>query len=287
MNSHFFAASRNDRVMKDTGNLRKYKRRGIIGKRPADANHLLQDFKMMFSRPNFSEFRELLSLNGNTLKRIDSADLAKAIKGKKLSEDEQALLEIAVSTINSERKHVVVYLAEKDAVIPQVERLFRNELIAAGMIIENTKVSYGGVITGLAFAAQLHTEGVTLKRGKGTYTVIVDTYDHLAAAYDYIVTETGEVIHDSIPGTVNITAHEILGHARTFFLKSCNQHEVGILTENLVLRLIDFDDSLKVRKVQRNGTDHGRKDDGGRSKIEGYASRLPGCISRVLGLSKL
>lgn len=277
MESRFFAASLNDRLRKDTGNLRKYKHSGIIGKRPTDANHVLKDFKMMFSRPNFSEFRELLLLNGNTLKRIDSTDLAKAIMGKKLSEDEQALLEITVRTINSKRKHVVVYLKEREAITSQVERLFSAELIAHGMNIANTKESYDSIIPGLVFAATLRSEGVTRKKGKGTYTVIVDTYDHLAAADDYIVTKTGEKIHDSIPGSVNITAHEVLGHARTLFLESCNQHEVGILTENLVLRLIDFDDSLKVRPVQRDGTDHGKTSEGGRRKIEGYATRLPGC----------
>ncbi|WP_367865791.1 hypothetical protein [Pedobacter sp. WC2423] len=88
-----------------------------------DAVKALSDLKAIFAEKKFSEFSKLLmrtgkNQNGKSIKKIDNNELEAALDGADLNQDERALIDIVVNTINSSDKHLVEY-TQKDKVISQ------------------------------------------------------------------------------------------------------------------------------------------------------------------------
>lgn len=75
---------------------------------------MVEDIRAMFPDDKFSNFRNLIVQNGknqdgNKLAKISPEVLATAFDGIKLTDDENALKEIVVNTINSKDVHMVEY----------------------------------------------------------------------------------------------------------------------------------------------------------------------------------
>jgi len=250
--------------------------KGIVGLTKSDVKYALDDFREMFSQPNFKEFRKLLKRDKNSIKRIDSTELAKAMKGKNLTRDEQALLDLAVATINADDEYMVEYVKDTNGISPQAEVIFKEEINRVGDIVAiKNYYKYCNCVPGRAFGETLSGKGITTQTPTGTYTLIINSNHIKVLGRDYIVTETGKTTIDELRKTVHITAHEILGHARSLSLNCKNQHEAGVLTENLVLRLLPLKVSRLHHHIQRMGWNHGRYIDGGECVIDEYDSKLP------------
>lgn len=266
-------------VANDSAGFKPGNGRGIVGKRLKDAKKALRDFKFIFSNDNFSEFRKLLTLNKKAFKLIDSTALAEAIKGKKLSEDERILLEIAVGTINSNYEHKVEYVKGNKGVSREAQILFRKSLNVGGMDLENTIQTYPcHCIPGDAFGRTLRGAGVTIQTTTGTYSVIVDSNEPALNVLDYYYAEGDSMVYNPIPGTITITGHELLGHGRSLDFNYPNQHEAGVLTENLILRVLVMKLDNKIIHVQRTGWQHGDSSRGGRCVIDSFDTKKPGFI---------
>jgi hypothetical protein len=254
--------------------------KGIVGLSMSDAEKVLSDLKEIFSySANFSEFKKLLQLDSNAIKKIDSTQLAEALEGKHLNRDEQALIDLTVATINAEYEYKVEYVKGTAPISAEAEKIFEKSLNERGANIDSMKKKYPKhYISGLDLGETLNGRGMTVKTSTGTYTLIVDSNHVKLIGKDYIITETGKKILDPIATTVHITAHEILGHARSLSLNYPDQQEAGVLTENLVLRILPLTNKGKLIHIQRTGLDHGGKADGGRHKIKDYDIKLPAFI---------
>ena len=86
--------------------------REIRGQTKKDTKQVIEDIKAIFAAEEFSNFRNLIvqsgkRQNGKSLAKIDENALKTAFDGINLSEDQQALVEIVVNTINSNDIHKI------------------------------------------------------------------------------------------------------------------------------------------------------------------------------------
>ena len=91
----------------------------IIGVHKSDAENMVDDFHEIFQDDIFADFRTLIvqsgkKQNGKSLAKISPEALAGAFDGVSLNEDQQALVEMTVNTINSDSKHFIEYLSPND-----------------------------------------------------------------------------------------------------------------------------------------------------------------------------
>ncbi len=91
----------------------------IIGVQKSDAENMVDDFHEIFQDDIFADFRTLIvqsgkKQNGKSLAKISPEALAGAFDGVSLNEDQQALVEMTVNTINSDSKHFIEYLSPND-----------------------------------------------------------------------------------------------------------------------------------------------------------------------------
>ena len=136
-----------------------------------------------------------------------------------LTEDQQALVDVVVNTINSEDKHIVEYSNGKGNVS-------NNALSAMYDGFKNLPMSVILSANGgfpVAFVKNMGGGGLTAQNQKGSYTVIVDE----PSLHEY--------------GRPLTTGHEIFGHGRSLALgriSNDQQHIDAIQMENLIRRVM-------------------------------------------------
>ena len=87
----------------------------IEGVTKKDAAMAVEDFRAMFPGDEFTNFRNLIvqsgkKQNGKSFAPISAEALSTVFRGISLNEDQQALVDLVVNTINSNDVHKVEYL---------------------------------------------------------------------------------------------------------------------------------------------------------------------------------
>lgn len=193
-----------------------------------DAAMAVEDFRAMFPGDEFANFRNLIvqsgdKRNGKSLATISVNKLYEAFNGITLNEDQQALVEMVVNTINSEDKHKVEYLESSGNLSSPAERVFA-PLFDHPDLPTSTILSANGGFP-VVFIENRGGGGLTTSIKNGTYSLVFkDPSFHLN-------------------GRAVTTGHEIIGHGRSLSLGrgAENQHIDAIQTENLILRVMGID----------------------------------------------
>lgn len=190
----------------------------------------------MFPGEEFDDFRELIvrsgkKQNGKSLAKISNDALDKAFDGITLSDGQQALVDIAVNTINSDNIHKIEYYTYQKGVSYITENVFTAKFEEIGIRPSNPTDL-------LSVIEAFGGEGSTTTVPNGTLTIIRNGGDNLFLT--------------NRPATV---AHELFGHGHYLMLglaDANSQHKLPIQVENLVLRNMGIDN-------YRDGTRHGPK----------------------------
>lgn len=154
--------------------------------------------------------------NGKSLAKISNDALKAAFDGVNLSEDQQALVDIVVNTINSNKVHTIEY-ADKEGIVSEDAMKAFNPIPALNSTIEKR----GGLPT--FFIENAGGGGLTMRTFNGTHTVIVNSSS----------------LHPV--GRSVTTGHELFGHGRSLGLgrsDDAQQHVDAIQAENLIRRVI-------------------------------------------------
>lgn len=207
----------------------------IQGATKEDASMVVADFRAMFPGEVFADFRHLIvqtgaKQNGKSLSPITPDALSNAFNGIELNEDQQALVDLVVNTINSKDIHKVEYLNSNGNLSYSAEKVFVS--LFNGLPTELILEANGGFP--VVFIQNQGGGGLTTPIKKGTYSLIFkDTRYHLN-------------------GRAVTTGHEILGHGRSLALGRGEgaQHIDAIRTENLILRVMGI-------QYINNGSNHG------------------------------
>ena len=147
----------------------------IQGNTREDAVNLVSDIRSIFKDEAFNQFRDLITQsgkkhNGKSLEKISDEALKLAFDGISLTEDQQALVDVVVNTINSEDKHIVEYSKGEG-------NISANALSAMYDGFKNLPMSVILSANGgfpVAFVKNMGGGGLTAQTQKGSYTVIVD-----------------------------------------------------------------------------------------------------------------
>jgi len=207
--------------------------REIQGQTKKDTKQVIEDIKAMFAAEVFSNFRNLIiqsgkRQNGISLAKIDENALKTAFDGINLSEDQQALVEIVVNTINSDDIHKIEYASEYGVVSDDAKAAY-DPLPIFDELIENE----GGMPTRLIISSG--GGGVTMPTSSGTHSVIVNSKKYHPV------------------GRPVTTGHEIFGHGRSLALgRTTSQHVDSIQAENLIRRVMNIN-------LINDGSNHGNK----------------------------
>ena len=207
--------------------------REIQGQTKKDTKQVIEDIKAMFAAEVFSNFRNLIiqsgkRQNGISLAKIDENALKTAFDGINLSEDQQALVEIVVNTINSDDIHKIEYASEYGVVSDDAKAAY-DPLPIFDELIENE----GGMPTRLIISSG--GGGVTMPTSSGTHSVIVNSKKYHPV------------------GRPVTTGHEIFGHGRSIALgRTTSQHVDSIQAENLIRRVMNIN-------LINDGSNHGNK----------------------------
>ena len=196
----------------------------IQGNTREDAVNLVSDIRSIFKDEAFNQFRDLITQsgkkhNGKSLEKISDEALKLAFDGISLTEDQQALVDVVVNTINSEDKHIVEYSKGEG-------NISANALSAMYDGFKNLPMSVILSANGgfpVAFVKNMGGGGLTAQTQKGSYTVIVDE----PSLHEY--------------GRPLTTGHEIFGHGRSLALgriSNDQQHIDAIQMENLIRRVM-------------------------------------------------
>lgn len=198
----------------------------IEGVTKKDAAMAVEDFRAMFPGDDFAEFRNLIvqsgkRQNGKSFATISSDALTTAFNGVELNEDQQALVDMVVNTINSDDRHKVEYIQNTGILSNSAEKAFLPRFMSGGLgphlplILERN----GGLPAELIVSQG--GGGVTTPIKGGSYSLIILDGEH----------PNGRAV---------TTGHELLGHGRSWAtgLGDSYQHEQAIRTENLILRVM-------------------------------------------------
>ena len=212
----------------------------IIGMTKDDAAMVVEDFRAMFPGEEFTKFRDLIvqsgkKQNGKSLAPISQEALSEAFDGITLNEDQQALMEMVVNTINSKDKHKVEYIKSSDVLSREATEAFLPTFLEGEiapympLIIKKN----GGIPIQLISAEG--GGGVTTHINNNSFSLIIKDGEH----------PNGRSV---------TTGHEILGHGRSWAtgLGHDYQHAQAIRTENLILRVMGI-------KFTNTGINHGRE----------------------------
>ena len=148
--------------------------------------------------------------------KISNDALKAAFDGVNLSEDQQALVDIVVNTINSNKVHTIEY-ADKEGIVSEDAMKAFNPIPALNSTIEKR----GGLPT--FFIENAGGGGLTMRTFNGTHTVIVNSSS----------------LHHV--GRSVTTGHELFGHGRSLGLgrsDDAQQHVDAIQAENLIRRVM-------------------------------------------------
>ena len=205
----------------------------IVGVTREDADNVVHDLHTIFRDDVFEQFRKLIvqsgkKQNGRSLAKIKKSDLKAAFDGIELTEDQQALVDIVVNTINSSDEHLIEYVNKNDHLSPTAVFDFSDSFYTLGIRISATEEELGGVPASVLFL--LGGGGTTIETSNGSHSVII-----IDGSHPY-----------GIPSTVG---HELFGHGRSLALGRKNQHVDSIQAENLILRVMGI-------PYQRDGRDH-------------------------------
>ncbi len=146
-------------------------------------------------------------------------------------EDQQALVDMVVNTINSDDIHKVEYLTSGKDMSRTSLNAFSPRLNLLGITSEMMANMPGGASS---FVKALCGEASTVPIKSGSFTIILKTPDAFVT---------------NRPATLG---HEIIGHGRSLrlgYIDLQSQHILPIQVENLILRNMGI-------KTFRNGTDH-------------------------------
>ena len=206
----------------------------IVGVTRNDAANAVEDFRQMFQGDQFAAFRDLIVQsgkkgNGKSLAFISNEALEVAFNGISLNEDQQALVNMAVNTINSSDKHIVEYVSE-GVISGQGQNAFSGEFSNAGLPMGDIIAANGGIP--VAIIANFGGGGLTVPTQNGSHSVIVG--------------------NNHPNGRAVTTGHEVIGHGRSLAVGrgQANQHIDAVRTENLILRVMGIN-------YINNGSTHG------------------------------
>lgn len=197
----------------------------IEGVTKKDAAMAVQDIRSMFPGDEFADFRNLIvqsgkKQNGKSLAQISEDELAAALSGITLNEDQQALVQMVVNTINSDDMHKVEYIEGTGNLSYSAEKVFA-PLFDHPDLPTSTILDVNGGFP-VAFINNRGGGGLTTPINNGTYSLIFKNSS----------------FHPN--GRAVTTGHEIIGHGRSLALGrgDLNQHVDAIQTENLILRVM-------------------------------------------------
>ncbi len=212
----------------------------IEGVTKKDAKMAVEDFRAMFPGDEFANFRNLIvqsgkKQNGKSFAPISNDALSAAFSGITLNDDQQALVEMVVNTINSEDVHMVEYRSSDGVLSNKGEKAFLPGYMegeASGHMSQILERN-GGLPLWLIIADG--GSGATVHTRKGSHSVVVV-----------------DGIHSN--GRAVTTGHEILGHGRFWGTGwgEEHQHVQAIRTENLILRVMGI-------PFVNTGINHGKK----------------------------
>lgn len=210
----------------------------IRGVSKQDAKYLVEDFRAMFPGDEFENFRNLIirsgkKQNGKSLAPISDDARKDALKDIILNEDQQALVDMVVNSINSDDEHYVEYFQIGKTLSNRALDAIEDRFKSRGLTPEIAENTPGGYAT---FLLALCGEATTVLTPRGSLTLIQ---------------QDGEFLTNR-PATLG---HEVLGHGRAALLKYTTgdeQHVIPIQVENLILR------NMGVSKF-RDGTRHAPK----------------------------
>lgn len=208
----------------------------IEGVTKKDAAMAVEDFRAMFPGDEFANFRSLIvqsgkKQDGKSFAKISADALSTAFSGITLNEDQQALVQMVVNTINSDDVHKVEYLTPGKDMSRSSSNEFLPQLNSMGITSEMVENMSGGASK---FIMALCGEASTIPTKSGSLTIILNT-------------SSGFVTNR--PATLG---HEIIGHGRSLrlgYTDPQSQHILPIQVENLILRNMES-------PLFRNGTDH-------------------------------
>ncbi|MDE6017942.1 MAG: hypothetical protein K2G85_03910 [Muribaculaceae bacterium] len=212
----------------------------VEGSTKKDAELVVADFRAMFPGDEFSNFRDLIvqsgkKQNGKSLAPISQDALAAAFDGVSLNEDQQALVEMVVNTINSNDVHRVEYLPTSGSLSGKATSAFLPRFMAGSMkpYMQEILEKNGGLP--LSLLINKGGGGVTTPTKNGSYSIIVIGGEH----------PNGRAV---------TTGHEVIGHGRSWAtgLGDSHQHIQAIRTENLILRVMGI-------PFINSGINHGRE----------------------------
>lgn len=210
----------------------------IEGVTKKDASMAVEDFRAMFPGDEFANFKNLIvqsgkKQNGKSLAPISSEALSAAFNGISLNEDQQALVDLVVNTINSNDVHMVEFRSSDGILSSKGEKAFLPGYMEGEMSSYMSQIMErnGGlplwlIMTDGGSGATVHTQN-------GSHSVVVV-----------------DGIHPN--GRPVTTGHEILGHGRSWSVgyRENFQHVEPIRTENLILRVMGI-------PFINTGIDHG------------------------------
>ena len=208
----------------------------IEGVSKKDAAMAVEDFRNMFPDDEFADFRKLIvqsgkKQNGKSFAPISQDALSSALNGISLTEDQQALVDMVVNTINSDDVHKVEYVTPGKDMSHSSLKEYLPHLNSLGITSEMVSNIPGG---GLKFVMALCGEASTIPTKTGSLSIILNS-------------NSGFVTNRSAT-----LGHEIIGHGRSWKLgysDNQSQHVLPIQVENLILRNMGS-------PLFRNGTDH-------------------------------
>lgn len=198
----------------------------VEGASKKDAALVVEDFRAMFPDEEFSNFRNLIvqngkKQNGKSLAPISQEALSSAFAGITLNEDQQALVDMVVNTINSNDVHKVEYVRSSGSLSNKATSAFLPRFMSGSMgpYMQDILEKNGGLPISLLINEG--GGGVTTPTKIGSYSIIVIGGEH--------------------PNGRAVTiGHEIIGHGRSWAagLGDAYQHVQAIRTENLILRVM-------------------------------------------------
>ncbi|MDE5555788.1 MAG: hypothetical protein K2J10_11495 [Muribaculaceae bacterium] len=208
----------------------------IEGVSKHDAALAVEDFRAMFPGDEFKDFRNLIvqsgkKQTGKSFAPISTEALSAAFSGITLNEDQQALVDIVVNTINSNDVHKVEYVAPGKDMSLTSQNVYVPLLNSMNITAEMAAEFPEGYFH---FVMALCGEASTTTTKTGTLTLISNQSDGF-------VTNRAATL-----------GHEVMGHGRTLrlgYTDSQSQHVVPIQVENLILRNMGI-------PFYRDGTDH-------------------------------
>ena len=208
----------------------------IEGVTKKDAAMAIEDFRAMFPGEEFATFRNLIvrsgkKQNGKSFAPISTDALSAAFTGITLNDDQQALVQMVVNTINSDDVHKVEYINGSGTLSDQATKSFLPGFLSGeiGPYMPSILERNGGLPVWLI--VNEGGGGVTTPTQNGSHSLIILGGEH----------PNGRAV---------TTGHEIIGHGRsraTGWLGDGQQHVQAIRTENLILS-----ECLNLNRVNSN-----------------------------------